>query len=231
MAAETKNWSPLSPLDTPYKKARAEWDSRMGTLVVQAKNWRLATFFSLALVLLALLGMVYLGTLPKLSPHIVEVNTQSGAAHYKGPPLAPSATAFTPSRALITYHLRRFILDVRELSSDKALVKQNCLDAYHFLSSEGASILNEYFRQHNPLERVGLERVTVEVTSMVQMSKDSWQCDWSETRWNMHGKKTGSTLWRGIFRLALKAPKHQTQLEQNPIGLFIEEFHWSEVKP
>jgi hypothetical protein len=45
-ALADKKWSPEGTVETRYKKARQEWDARMGLAVVQARNWRLATFLS-----------------------------------------------------------------------------------------------------------------------------------------------------------------------------------------
>src|SRR5205085_11822150 len=45
--AMTGQWKPEGPLATPYRRARQEWDARIGSAAVQAKNWRLATFVSL----------------------------------------------------------------------------------------------------------------------------------------------------------------------------------------
>ena len=33
-----KKWSPEAPLETRYRKARQEWDNRMGSAIVQAKK-------------------------------------------------------------------------------------------------------------------------------------------------------------------------------------------------
>ena len=80
----TTQWQPDGPLDTPYRRARQEWDARMGSALVHAKNWRLATFASMAAVLVMAGGMIYLGALPKAVPHIIEVD-RLGAAVYHGP--------------------------------------------------------------------------------------------------------------------------------------------------
>ena len=109
----TTQWTPEGPLDTPYARARQEWDARMGGAVVQAKNWRLAAFVSMGAGVLATAGMIYLGALPKAVPHIVEVD-RLGAATYRGP---VGESAYVPSDAVVVYHLRRFIEDTREISA------------------------------------------------------------------------------------------------------------------
>ena len=34
----TTQWIPDGPLDTPYRRARQEWDARMGSALVHAKK-------------------------------------------------------------------------------------------------------------------------------------------------------------------------------------------------
>lgn len=67
-AVANKRWKPEGELETRYRKARQEWDRRMGSAVVHARNWRLATLASLGLVLVALIGTIYLDAQPKLVP-------------------------------------------------------------------------------------------------------------------------------------------------------------------
>jgi type IV secretory pathway TrbF-like protein len=136
------DWAPEGPLDTRYKRARQEWDNRMGSAVIQAKNWRLATFAALTLVGFSIIGLTYLGAQPKTIPHIVEVD-KLGAPRYVGA-VGQSAHDYRPSEASLRYHLRRFIDATRTLSSDAAVVKRNWLDAYTLVTSNAANELNLY---------------------------------------------------------------------------------------
>jgi type IV secretory pathway TrbF-like protein len=224
-----KTWKPPSnTLDTRYRKARQEWDNRMGSLVVQARNWRLATLGSLGIVLVALVGMIYLGAQPKAVPHIVTID-KLGAPAYLGP-VGQSAREYHPTDAVLKYHLRRFIDETRTISSDAAVMKRNWLDAYTLITQSAANQLNSIVQQSDPFKRMDSERISVAVLAIVQLSKDTWQADWKETSWDKGGADLGSTFWRGTFRLTLRLPDSEEQLANNPIGLFVEEFHWSKVQ-
>jgi type IV secretory pathway TrbF-like protein len=224
----TTKWTPNGPLDTPYRRARQEWDARMGSAVVQAKNWRLATFASLGAVTLALGGMIHLGALPKAVPHIIEVD-RLGAAIYRGP---VGQTDYVPSDGVITYHLRRFIEDTREVSSDLAVVKRNWLDAYTVLTPRGANMLSAFVEkpENDPFRRAQEERVTVEILSAVRVSGDTWQVDWRESAWDKNGSPSARpVVWRAMLRTLLQAPKNAEAMSKNPIGLYIDELHWDKV--
>jgi type IV secretion system protein TrbF len=226
--AIAKKWSPEGALDTPYKKAAQEWDVRMGRAVVQAKNWRLATFASLATNVVALGGMIYLGAQPKAVPHIIEVD-KLGAPNYVGP-AGESGKSYKPSEASLRYHLRRFVDQTRSVSSDAAVLKRNWLDAYNLITQNAANQLNAYAQKAEPFKRIVNERVSVDVLSTVQISRDTWQVDWREDSWDKSGNQLGSTVWRGTFRVIVKPPTTDEQLAVNPIGLLIDEFHWSKLQ-
>ena len=224
----TTKWTPDGPLDTPYRRARQEWDARMGSAIVHAKNWRMATFASLGAVTIALGGMIHLGALPKAVPHIIEVD-RLGAAAYRGP---VGQTDYVPSEAVITYHLRRFIADTREVSSDLAVVKRNWLDAYTFLTPRGGNMLSAFVEkpENDPFRRAQDERVTVEILSAVRVSGDTWQVDWRESAWDKNGSPSARpVVWRAMLRTLLQAPKTAEAMSKNPIGLYIDELHWDKV--
>lgn len=231
METKTK-WAPAGEADTPYKRAKQEWDARMGNAVVQARAWRRATFGSLGAVGLALAGMIYLGAQPKAVPHIIEVD-HLGAATYRGP-VGQSGAAYTPSEAVLKYHLQRFLEDVRSISSDAAVIKRNWLDAYTLVTAQGGNMLTAYVSapEHDPFRRSadGL-RVSIEVVSAVRVSEDTWQVDWRETDWDKSGTPVGTpSLWRGMFHLLVELPKTAEAMTRNPMGLFVDEFHWDTIQ-
>jgi type IV secretion system protein VirB5 len=224
----TGTWTPDGHPDTPYMRARQEWDKRMGSAIVHARNWRLATFVSLGATTLALGGTIYIGRLPKAVPHVIEVD-RLGAAIYRGP---VGETQYVPSDAVITYLLRRFITDTREISSDFAVLKRNWLDAYALVTPRGGNMLSAFVRNpdNDPFRRMHEERVTIEFLSAVRVSGDTWQLDWRESDWDKGGTLNGPpVVWRAMLRTVVQAPKTAEAMSQNPIGLYIDEMHWDKV--
>jgi len=226
-AVANKKWTPEGQVETRYRKARKEWDDRMGGAVIQARNWRLATLLALGLVLVSLAGTIYLGAQPKAVPHIVQVD-KIGAPTYIGP-IGQSAREYRPGDATIKYHLRRFIDQTRSVSSDPAVVRKNWTDAYTVITPNAANQLGAYAERNDPIKRAQDARVTVDVSSIVQVSKETWQADWEEKTWDKAGNQVGSAVWRGTFKVLLRTPESEDQIATNPIGLYIDEFHWSKV--
>jgi len=228
MTADRSSWAPSQPLDTPYVKARQEWDLRMGAALVHARNWRLAAFGELGLLLLTFAGLVYLGAQPKAIPLVVQVD-KLGAPSYVGP-VDEAARDFKPSMASLQYHLRRFVEDTRSVSSDAGVLKRNWLDAYKLVTPSGANQLNAHVHEANPFKRLEEEiRVSLQVSVTVPLSRDTWQVDWAETTWDQNGNPTSEAAWRGTFRIVIHVPEKEEELAANPLGLFIDEFHWARL--
>ena len=227
-AIANKNWKPGAEVETRYHRARQEWDRRMGTALAQAYNWRLAALLSLGLVFVALVGTIYLGAQPKAVPHIVQVD-RLGAPAYLGP-AGQSAREWRPTDAVLKYHLRRFITDTRAISSDVVVMKRAWTDAYTLITPAAANHLSAFAQQTDPIRRGAEERVTVDISAIVQLSAETWQVDWVEKSWDGGGEETTSAIWRGVFRVLVRVPETEEQLATNPIGLFIDEFHWSKVQ-
>jgi type IV secretion system protein VirB5 len=223
------SWRPPEPAETPYYKARQEWDRRMGASVVQAANWRLVAFAELGLLLVASIGMIILGAQPKAVPHLVQVD-KLGAATYVGAVDRASIQDFKPPPASFEFHLRRFVTDTREISSDVAVVKRNWVDAYHLVTKTGGNQLNAQVKGNDPFRQIeeGV-RVSVQVNVVVPVTRETWQVDWTETTWDEHGNPVASAIWRGNFRTLLRAPDSEEELAVNPIGLYIDEFHWARL--
>jgi type IV secretion system protein VirB5 len=226
-AVANKKWTPEGNVETRYRRARKEWDDRMGGAIVQARNWRLATLLSLGLVLVSLVGTIYLGAQPKAVPHIVQVD-KIGAPTYLGP-VGQSAREYRPGDATIKYHLRRFVEQTRSISSDAEIVRKNWTDAYTLITANAANQLGAYAEHNDPIRRAQDARVTVDVAAIVQVSKETWQADWEEKTWDKSGNQVGSVVWRGTFKIILRTPESEDQIATNPIGLYIDEFHWSKV--
>jgi type IV secretion system protein TrbF len=217
------------PAETAYQRARQEWDRRIGASVVQAANWRLVACAELVLLLVACIGMIILGLQPKAVPHLVQID-KLGAPTYLGPLDRAALQDFKPPPPSFQFHLRRFVTDTREISSDVGVLKRNWIDAYHLVTKNGANQLNAYIHDNDPFKQLEAQvRVTLQINVIVPISRETWQVDWTETAWDDHGNVTGTSIWRGNFRILLHVPETEQELALNPIGLFIEELHWARL--
>ncbi|MDP9968940.1 type IV secretion system protein VirB5 [Variovorax paradoxus] len=206
---------------TPYQAAAQVWDQRIGSARVQAKNWRLMAFGCLSLALLMAGGLVWRSAQSIVTPYVVEVDS-AGQVRAVG----EAATPYKPSDAQIAHHLARFITDVRSLSIDPIVVRQNWLEAYEYTTDRGAATLNDYARANDPFSRIGESSVAVQINSVVRASDSSFQVRWTERRY-VNGEAAGLERWTAVLAIVLQAPRTEERLRRNPLGIYINGLSWS----
>jgi len=207
---------------TPYQKAAQVWDERLGAARVQAHNWRLMALGSLVLSLFLAALLLWLGRSSATVPYIVEVDPRGGARA-----VGPATESYKPGDAQIAFLLARFVDNVRALSIDPVVVRQNWLKAYDFVTDRAAITLNEYARDNDPFARVGRETVAVEVTSVVRASDSSFQVRWLERTFEGGALKDTKRL-TGLFSIVITPPKTVEAVRKNPLGIYVHTFNWSQ---
>jgi type IV secretion system protein TrbF len=212
--------------ETPYRRAGQLWDERIGSARVQARNWRLMAFGSLLLSIGLGAGVIWQSAQSRITPYVVEVD-KLGGVRAVGPAIEP----YRPTDAQIAYYLAHFITDVRSLSMDPVLVRQDWLEAYGYVTDHGAVFLNDYARANDPFKDVGQRSVAVQVTSVVRVSDDSFQVKWVEKHYD-HDSLSATTRWTGILTIVERQPASEDALRRNPLGIYVNGINWSrELNP
>ena len=206
---------------TPYQKAAQVWDERLGSARVQASNWRFAALATIALS--TVLGLTLSAVIGRsgVVPYVVEVD-RLGEVRAVG----PAFEAYQPSDAQIAHFLARFIENVRSLSIDPVIVRTNWLHAYDFVTDRGAQALNDYAREADPFTKIGAKTATVEVTSVVRASGDSFEIRWKESTYE-NGAVAKTERFTGVVTIILKPPTTAETLRKNPLGLYVHSLNWS----
>ena len=206
---------------TPYQKAAQVWDERIGSARVQARNWRIMAFGCLVLSLGLSGGVVWQAGRSTITPYVVEIDTL-GRTRTVGPAVA----AYKPSDAQIAYHLAAFVDRVRSLSIDPIVVRRNWLLAYDYATDRAANTLNEYARENDPFGRVGERTVTVEVTSVVRASDDSFEIRWREQVYE-NGSLAETERYTAVLSIIVQRPRDEETLRKNPLGIYVHGLNWS----
>lgn len=206
---------------TPYQAAAQAWDERIGSARVQARNWRLMAFGCLGLAVLMGGGLLWRSAQSIVTPFVVEVE-QAGQVRAVGEAAAP----YQPNDAQIAFHLARFVGNVRSLSTDPIVVRQNWLQAYDYTTDQGAATLNDYARAADPFSRIGQHSVSVAVNSVVRASDSSFQLRWTERRY-VSGEAAGLEHWTGVLSIVLQTPRTEERLRKNPLGIYVNGLSWT----
>ncbi len=207
--------------ETPYQKAAQVWDERIGSARVQAKNWRLMAFASLLLAAGLAAGLVWQSARGTIVPWVVEVDNLGEART-----VAPATADFRPTDPQIAFHLARFIEQVRSIAADPIIVRQNWLRAYDFTTDRGAAALNDYARANDPFTKVGEVQVSVDVSSVIRASPDSFRIAWTERTYR-DGSLARTERWTAILTISLQPPRTTESLRKNPLGIYVHAVNWS----
>lgn len=206
---------------TPYQKAAQAWDERMGAARVQARNWRLMAFCCLALSGGLAGALAWQSTQGTIVPYVVEVD-ELGQAQA----VAPATADYRPTDPQIAFHLARFIENVRQVPADPIVLRQSWLRAYDFTTDRGALALNDYARINDPFARVGDTQVSVEVSSVIRASDNSFRIAWIERRYQ-NGQLAATERWTAILTITVQPPRDAEGLRSNPLGIFVHAINWS----
>jgi type IV secretion system protein VirB5 len=206
---------------TPYQRAAQVWDDRIGSARVQAMNWRLMAFGCLALAAGFAAALVWQSAQGTVTPWVVEVDRLGEARA-----VAAADPDYQPADPQIAFHLARFIEHVRGLPMDGIVLRQDWLRAYDFTTDRGAAALNDYARNNNPFDKLGKAQVSVEVSSVIRASPDSFRIAWIERRYE-NGQLAKTERWSAILSIVLQTPRDIDRLRKNPLGIYVNAINWS----
>ena len=207
--------------ETPYQKAAQVWDERMGSALTRGRNWRMMAFSAMGLSFALAGGLIWQSAQATITPYIVEV-TESGAVKTVG----QVNGGFQPSDAHIANQLARFITNVRSVSIDPVVLRQNWLEGYAFATDQAALTLNTYANANDPFTNIGQRSVTVDIASIVRSSEDSFEIRWRETEFQ-RGARTASDTYTASLSIILNTPTDPETLHRNPLGLYVHGLNWS----
>lgn len=211
--------------DSPYLAARREWMERYGDYIKQASTWRLVAISALAVAFVAVAGIAYIGSQSRFVPYVVQVDKLGTAVAVR-----PASVAGAPDPRIIQSELARWIVDVRSVYVDATAQRSMLDEAYSLLNGGGLAYtqLNDWFRQNNPFDVAKKHVVDIKIESPpAQVSKDSWQVQWTETIRDRNGGLVSTKAWSAVITIAINAPTSESAILSNPMGIYIQQFTWS----
>lgn len=207
--------------ETPYRKAGQIWDDRIGSARVQAKNWRLAFFGALLMSGGLAAGLVWQAAHGSIVPWVVEVDKLGQAEA-----VAPAVADYRPTDPQIKWYLWHFIKWVRTIPADPIIQRGDWLEAYKFADDKGQLALNDYAQSADPFSKAQHEQVSVDVSSVIRASNDSFRIEWVEHRF-VDGALAATEHWSAILTVVIHTPSDQDTITANPLGIYVHAFNWS----
>lgn len=219
--------------ENPYLAARRTWNEHVGSVVSSRQTWQVVGILSLLIALAGVGGVIHIGSQSKFVPYVIEVD-KLGQQLAAGPVTAASKADPRVLNATVS----AFIEDARMVTPDVALQRKAVFSVYaHLAPNDPATAkMNEWLNgtaDSSPFARAAKEMVSVEITSVLPQSPDTWQVDWTETTRDRQGVLKGKPVnMRALVTIYTTEPTSQTsedQIRNNPLGIYVRDFSWSRL--
>jgi len=216
-----------------YLKARQEWDERYADLVLGKRNWQIAAAGSIAVSLILAGGIVWLSTRSRFVPYVVQVDKLGYALAAPQALAADSSGKLTDDR-VVRYELAGFIRSAREVIADPAAEHQAIQQVYSRTRGAAYALLEDYYHQnsleHDPFKVAEHQTVTVQIDSILSLSKTSWQVRWTEQALDLQGTTIGTSHWEAVLDTQIVPPTSDQSILTNPLGLYVTRLSWTEQR-
>jgi type IV secretion system protein VirB5 len=209
----------------PFLAGRTEAAERYGHLSRNAAQWRRISFALLVCCVACVMSVIYMAGKITVVPYIVQVDQ-----HGYEIAVQPAAASRVDARLIIA-HVARYIWSLKTVFTDPEaqLHLMNFIYTSTPVNTAAEKKYQEYYALNNPISVSKSETVSITVSSVLSLSADTWQAEWSEERYSLDGNRTGTKHYRGIFATAVITPGSMREILLNPLGIYITDFNFSEI--
>lgn len=210
------------------KKGAADEINRLNW-VIKLRTAVMIVEFVMILILAAL--SLYLGTLPKKIPWVVEL-TEDGEATYQAD-VVTALSNWSPSDATQRYFISHYIEDLRGVSTDNNVNKENANSIYQRTVETATTYVTSWYTQNNPVTRSKTEYVLIPLDQMavVKYSDNQWKVTWRETSYRVSDKEIfADQQCEAIITVKFYLPDTERRRRENPIGMYISDIQISYEK-
>lgn len=207
------------------EKARLVWDERVGLTVAATRHWRTACFASLLVAAISVTGAVYIGSQSKIQPYALALHENAVI-----PMQAMNALSASQLTPLYEQAIRDFVESSRSVVMDVQAERQLIQRTYRYLR-EGTPAqmqLTQQFKALPPFKRAETELVKVQIVSVLPLTVNSWQVEWTETVSDRNGAEQAPAYFKATLETQVIPPTTQAAIQNNPLGFFIT--HFNDVK-
>ncbi|HEY5864781.1 MAG TPA: VirB8/TrbF family protein [Candidatus Tectomicrobia bacterium] len=212
---------PKGTLDHHFLEGRKYRADDIGEVIAQRNWWRIVAVGEMGVIGLAIVGLIYLGTLPKWTPFIIKWDSSTGE-------LTPVGVHPRAGEEPITLRLllREFVITLRGISTDREVMRDQWKVAMKRVTKEGRARLVTYAETRKPLEQS--DPISVEILHVLHTTGRTWQVRWEE---KTYGGTTGQLVKQerlvGAFTYQHATPRTFDEITYNPGGVFFHEWSWS----
>ena len=161
-------WTHKRPTPPEVLRGRYEFTRQFSDLAKGKRNWQWAAALSLALLGLAVAGLVALATQSRVVPYVVEVDRVGRAEA-----IAPADAATVAEDRVVVAALSSFVSNIRTVYADPVAQRDAVYRAYAHVAGDARDFLEGYFSDpQNDPRRLGKDfRRAVEVTAVLPSAR------------------------------------------------------------
>ena len=208
-----------TPLDMYQDLIRAQKNSD--------RRFRFFAIVGCAGFLLAIIVLVVAIRQPKTVPLVITVSDW-GEAKYVGNVSRNSYLGIKVPEIAIEYQLRKFVSNLYSVPSDPQVLKNNLNDCYASCTVASSQKLSNRLKENNPLKKFGSVYKTVDIESVLQLTRDSYQVDFLVNNTDKVESRNTRIRTRGVLSVKLMEPA-KDDLIKNPLGIYITDFDFKEL--
>ena len=209
---------------TNYEKAVEAFENQLLNISKALHTWKILAFICLGIAFLALSGNIYLSTRSTLIPYVIEVD-EAGNAKAINPAYQKN---YEPKEEFLIYSLKEFVRNFRWISLDPVVQNSLYSKAMNLLTEPMQEKLKEISLEEN-LSNLIQEKYTrdVQINSAIKVAgtKNTYQIKWREILYSSSGDILLNKTLVGIITISNKQPKTLQELDRNPLGVYIVDFH------
>lgn len=219
--------------ENPYLAARRTWNDQSAANIASRQMFQLLGVLALLIALAAVGGNIYVGSQSKFIPYVVEVDrTRQPLA------VAPAEKAAPVDSRVVHASVAAWISDVRLVTPDIALQRKAVFRVYSMLAPNDPATAktNEWLNgttESSPFKKAATQTVSIEMTSVIPQTPDTWQVDWVEATRDRQGVMKGPPQrWRALVTVYLMPTTPETtdeDMRNNPLGVHVRDFSWSKL--
>lgn len=211
------------PKTSPFTDAKQHYSSQAAAQIAQSRIWQLIGLFSLLITLVAVAGIIYIGSQSKFVPYIVEIDRIGHQAN-----AGPLRATTTVDPRVLRASVGEFVVNLKTVTIDVELQRNFILSLYsHLKAKDPATVKITEIMENpttNPFKRAERTLVSVTIDSIIQQTGNTWQVDWVETVRDRQGALQGQPVrMRGLVTVYVGNPPtdNQAGMIYNPLGIFV----------
>lgn len=195
---------------------------------VNQKKWLVIAIIATVFLVVSFGITIYALNLPRTVPMVITVSDW-GEAKYVGEITKLNYEGIKVPKIAIEYQMRKFLSNRFSLSTDYTVTRNNLRECYTCLTSTTSLKLSNEFKENNPLKDVGNFVKNIEIQSILNVSSNSYQIDFTVSYVSLTGQLLKTERKRGVISIDLMEPSKEDKIS-NPLGIYITNYDFTDIK-